>query len=241
MSNIKKTKKTIKTTKTIKIKKTIKKTNTKIITFNKLVNKLKNKPLFMMIGHGSKNQIKDLRKFKSILNKISNTIPKNSNMIYFGDETNIKSRNIGFGFKYLNDIRPDINFYLIQINKFNKYGSPDFVKGEYWHDDWIEKCMFGPITTHNNPKPCSNTLKWINLHKDLINKTKQGITKIFVLGGGNITNNEIKLALKLKIPVEYFEVERKYLGDKKTLTKSTMSKKSKIGDTYKYKYLLKKL
>jgi len=58
-----------------------------------------------------------------------------------------------------------------------------------------------------------------------------GITKIFIFGGGAITLDEYKLAKKLKIPYEYFPVERKYLGDKKTKVTSSMSKKQRVGIT----------
>lgn len=76
-----------------------------------------------------------------------------------------------------------------------------------------------------NGEACSNTAKWVRVNK------RVGITKIFIFGGGAITLDEYRLAKKLKIPFEYFPVDRKYMGDKKTKVTSNMSKKWRVGIT----------
>jgi len=77
--------------------------------------------------------------------------------------------------------------------------------------------MWGGV---KNGEACSNTAKWVRVNK------RVGITKIFIFGGGAITLDEYNLTKKLKIPYEYFPVERKYLGDKKTKVTNNMSKKA---------------
>ena len=181
----------------------------------------------MFIGNGSKNQFRDLRKIKKNVNEIVSEIQHKSTLIYFGDSPNKKQPDVGYLFELVSSLRKDISIYMIQISEVKSWGFPKFVKAVYWHNDFTQDCKWGGL---KNKQPCSNTKKWVLLNK----KLKNGITKIFILGGGRgeITLDEYSLIKKHKILYQYFEVQRKYKGDGKTKITNNMSLKEKIGITY---------
>ena len=194
-----------------------------MLTFNQLVNKLKNKDIYLLVGNGTKNQFRYLSELKTVLTKILSNIPKNAIFLYFGDTPNKSKPDVGYAFRLISAMRKDIDFYMIQIKEAQSWGFPKFVKDVYWHNDYTKKCKWGGI---DNGKPCSNTKKWVSLHR--YTKIKKG----FVLGGGSVTLDEIELFKKLNIEYEYYPMERRYLGDGKTKVKNTDSKKERIGITY---------
>lgn len=196
-----------------------------MLTFKQLINKVKNTNIYLLFGNGTKNQFRYITDIKKILKKILVNIPQKSSFIYFGDSANKKKPDIGYAFELLSKIRPDINIYMIQIKEAKAYGVPIFVKDIYWHNDYTKKCKWGGLY---QGKPCSNTKKWISLHKYA--KIKKG----FILGGGQITIDEMKLLKKLDIDFDYFPIERRYLGDGETKINDNHSKKEKIGITYKF-------
>lgn len=198
------------------------------ISFNQLLKDCKIPKVYMMIGNGSKNQFRYMSKVKKIMDKILKDIPKNSIFIYFGDPPNPKKPDIGMCYKYLSEKRSDIKIYMIQISKAKSWGYPDFVYKVYWHNDFTKKHMWGGLDNKKNP--CSNTKKWVNLHKKI-----KCIDKIFVFGGGKITLEELMLAKKHNIDYNYFAIERKFKGDGKTRVTNKDSKKDRIGITYSLK------
>ena len=177
----------------------------------------------MIIGNGSKNQFRYIKDLNKVITKILKDIPKNSVFIYFGDTANKKKPDIGYAFELIHKKRPDISIYMIQIKEAKSWGVPSFVKDVYWHNDYTNKCKWGGLY---NGEPCSNTKKWVNLHK------RASITNIFILGGGKITLDEYKIIKKLKIPYTYFKIERRFLGDGKTKVSNTHSISDRIGITY---------
>jgi hypothetical protein len=195
-----------------------------MVNFNFLLKKLKsiNTKIYMLIGNGSKNQFRYIADLKNVLKKILKNIPKNSCFLYFGDGINKKKPDIGYAFKLINEFRPDINIFMIQIAEAKSWGVPKFVKEVYWHKDYNTQCKWGGIL---NGKPCSNTKKWVNIHNRI------GIEKVFILGGGKITIDEYKLIKKLKINYEYFKIERRFLGDGKTKINNNNTISDKIGIT----------
>lgn len=195
-----------------------------MISYNELINSLKNHNgnIFMLIGNGSSNQFRYLKDLKFILKKILKNVPIKSAFLYFGDYPDKKKPDIGYAFQLIKEMRPDINIYMIQIKEAKSWGVPNFVKDVYWHTDYTNKCKWGGI--YNN-QPCSNTKKWVNIHKRL------GINNIFILGGGQITLDEYMLIKKLKINYQYFLIERRFLGDGKTLITDNNTKLEKIGIT----------
>jgi len=176
----------------------------------------------MIIGNGSKNQFRYINDVKKVLKNYLKGIPKNSSFLYFGDAPNSKKPDIGYVFELLHKYRPDISIYMIQIAEVKSWGVPKFVKDVYWHKDYTKKCKWGGC---HNGKPCSNTKKWVNIAKRI------GIDGLLVLGGGEITLDEIKLATKLHIPYDYVPIERRFKGDGKTRVKNSDTKKDKIGIT----------
>ena len=200
-----------------------------------LVKLIGDKKVFMIIGHGSKNQFKSLSSLKIYVSKISKQIPKNSVIIYFGDSPNSENPDIGMAFELLVKKREDLTVYMIQIGAAKSWGFPDWVDGVYWHNDFSKNPRnpddkWGGISKRG--KLLSNTKKWVMLNKKLKSKRGYGISKIFILGGGNITLKEVEVAKKNKIPVKYYAVERKYKGDKETVVTKRDSKADKIGVTY---------
>jgi hypothetical protein len=177
----------------------------------------------MLIGHGTKNQFRYLNDLKFILKKIALQIPKDAAFLYFGDTPNKKTPDIGYAFELLYNMRPDIQIYMIQIKEAESWGIPKFVKAVYWHNDYNNKCKWGGI--YNNI-PCSNTKKWVNINKYV------PIAKVFILGGGMITLDEYLLIKKLNIGYEYFEIQRRYLGDGITKVIDSTTLKDSIGITY---------
>ena len=195
-----------------------------MLTFNELIKELKGDNIYMLIGNGSKNQFRYLSDLKKVLKKILKNIPKKSNFLYFGDGANKKKPDVGYAFQLISEMRPDINIYMIQISEAKSWGVPKFVKNVYWHNDYTKQCKWGGIY---NGKACSNTKKWLSVNK----RTK--INKVFILGGGKITLDEFTLIKKANIDYEYFDIERRYLGDGKTKVKDNNTKANKIGITYK--------
>jgi len=115
---------------------------------------------------------------------------------------------------------------MIQIDKDKDIDIelPDFVSKVMWHNKYprSKKTIYNGII---NNKPVSNTLIWYELAQ--IEKFQN----IFVLGGNNLTIDEINLANSLEIPYIYYALKRKYLGDGKTLISKKLSLDDKIGPT----------
>ena len=185
--------------------------------------------IYMILGNGANNQFRSMKEVNKVVKDISKQIEKNSYLLYFGDPPNSYKPDVGLLYKKLSKLRPDIKIIMIQIDEMKKYGTPDFVQAVYWHKDYNKDCKWGGLD--KNKQPCSNTKKWVNIHK----RQTFGIKKVFVVGGGDITMNDIKLIKKHNVPYEYFCVERKYKGDGKTLITDKMSKKERVGVTYKHK------
>ena len=197
-----------------------------VIDFNNLAHELKKKDVYMILGNGTKNQFKNMRKIKSILERIVKSCDNKSAFLYFGDSANEKKPDVGLLFKLIHDYNPKIPIYMIQIAKAKSWGVPSFVKRVYWHHDYTKKCTWGGLL---NGKPCSNTKKWVSLNRRLSN----GIRKVFIFGGGPITLDEYKIIKQKKIPFEYYPVERKFKGHGETIIKSNDSTKTKVGITFK--------
>lgn len=206
------------------------------LTYNKLISKLhENNNLFMFIGHGTKNQFRYINDLKSVLKTILEKIPKNSAVLYFGDSPDSKKPDIGYAFKLINNYRPDIDIYMIQISEAKNWGTPDFVKGVYWHNNYTQKCKWGGFD-EKTKTPCSNTKVWLSIAK------KISISAIFVLGGGQITLDEVKAVKKIKATTHiqhtpqiiYVPIERRFKGDGKTRVSDSDTKSTRIGITYDY-------
>lgn len=132
------------------------------LSWNQLKRSVKDTETYMMIGNGSKQQFRDLRVIRGAVHSISNEIPSNANLLYFGDYPNRKKPDIGYAFQMLTELRPDIQVFMIQISEAKSWGHPKFVNGGiYWHSDYSKSCKWGGV---HNGEPCSNTKKWVNLH-----------------------------------------------------------------------------
>jgi hypothetical protein len=120
----------------------------------------------------------------------------------------VKKPDVGLLFQHIAQLRADISIHMIQISAAKSWGVPDFVDTVLWHDDFKDgEHKWGGVY---DGKPMSNTAQWVSLHK------KHPIMMIFVFGGGQITLDECDLAKKLGIPICYFLVERRFVGDGKT-------------------------
>ena len=198
------------------------------INFNELVKLSNKRNVYMIIGNGTKNQFKNLLSVKAVVKNILKTIEPNSILLYFGDKSDKKKPDVGYVYELISKNRKDIDIILIQINKAKKYGFPSFVKYLYWHNDFKnDNNKYGGLNSKG--EPCSNTKKWISLHKRL----KEGIKNVFILSGGNITLQEYTLIEKYDIPYSYYPLIRKYKGDGNTKIKNNDNIKTKIGQTYK--------
>ena len=93
------------------------------ISFTKLVKYLKPKKVYMMIGNGTKNQFRDMRKVKKYLREIIKLIPQQSVFLYFGDSANKKNPDVGYLFELLHKLRPGVEIVMIQIKKSQIMGS----------------------------------------------------------------------------------------------------------------------
>ena len=187
--------------------------------FSKLIKHIKqnNILVFMMIGHGARNQFKYIKDIRNTIRTIQSSIPKHSVVLYFGDYPNKSKPDIGFAFQILAETRPDITFAMIQIKEAEAWGFPGFVQKDNikWHTDYSKgDCMWGGFDKKGNP--CSNTKQWIQLHCDLTSSGHNGISNVFVLGGGPITIQEAKYAKKIGIPIEVIPLKRRFKGDKIT-------------------------
>jgi hypothetical protein len=196
------------------------------INYKELKKYIKNKNIYMILGHDINNQFSNLIELNKVINKINKLINKNSILLYFGDISDIDNANIGLVFDELYVKRDDIEIIMIQIDKDKEIDIelPDFVSKVMWHNKYprSKKTIYNGII---NDKPVSNTLIWYELAQ--IEKFKN----IFVLGGNNLTIDEINLANSLEIPYIYYALKRKYLGDGKTLISKKLSLEDKIGPT----------
>ena len=196
-----------------------------VLTFHTLATKIKDRAVYMLIGNGSKNQFRHMGRVKALLRCLLKGVPPDSVFLYFGDPANKKKPDVGLLFPFIKEQRPDIEIFMIQINKAREWGVPSFVTGVYWHKDYTEACTWGGIY---KGLPCSNTKKWVSLNR----RIRGGIQEVFILGGGEITLDEFSLIQKHHIPYVYFPVERKYKGDGKTRVRGQDSVAVKVGVTY---------
>ena len=196
---------------------------TRELTFNEFIRSMNKRTVYMIIGNGTKNQFRDLRVLKGVISSVLKDIPSGSVFLYFGDQPNEKTPDIGYVFELIHHKRPDILINMIQINEAKPWGIPSFVNNVYWHSDYNSRCKGGGLV---NGHPCSNTKKWISVHK------RRGIKRVFILGGGEITLDEYSLVKANNIAYQYFPVERKYLGDGKTRVTNNDSKRDRVGITY---------
>ena len=163
----------------------------------------------LMFGNGDKKQYKDINKLRKEVQEVAKYTPKNRTIcLYFGDVPKEKEPDIGYVFKYLSEIRPDIIFVMIQIKEMEKYGVPDFVNGGvYFHNDYDEKHKWGGFEEINGKyKVYSNTKQWLKLHYLLCEDIhrKKGISFCDLFGeGGDITKQELQLIDKLNIVPNY--------------------------------------
>jgi len=197
------------------------------LTFNDLCSKLKNKDIYLFIGNSALGY-RYKSKVDKVMKKACKEMTLNSAVLYFGDS--IDKLTVGYCYKYISEHRKDISIYMINIMPTKKYGYPKFVKGAYFHNDY-KNCshnQYGGID--KNGVACSNTKKWLNIHKKL--PKGRGIQKIFILGGGKISYQEYKVAKKNKIAYEYYKLQRRYRDDRKTRIKDTDSNSIKYGYTY---------
>ena len=186
-----------------------------------------------MLGHGSKNQIKNVKKVDKIIRDIVYELPKKSVFLYFGDVVNEKKPDIGYVFsvlaKYGKKNNKNIKIVMIQIDGAKEWGTPDFVNNVYWHKQWIDgEYKWGGVKPIPDKKgePQSNTKVWF----DLMNNIK----KIYVLGGGPITKDEVFLAQNNGVDIEYKQLERKYKGDGITNVLSTDNSEDMYGIMHEY-------
>jgi len=204
------------------------------LTFAKLMHHLNNKHVYMILGNGSKNQFGDMRKVRPLLKRLVNTIdPKSSAFLYFGDPANKKSPDVGYLFELLHEFAPEIPIYMIQIEEAKDWGTPDFVSGVFWHDDYDPNdtnLKWGGVDP-STEKPVSNTKIWARVNRAL----PDDLEEVWIFGGGEIAMKEVCLLNAYKIHYKYFPVERKYLGDGKTRVPKEADLKTKIGITYKMK------
>ena len=197
------------------------------INYKDLKKYIKHKDIYMILGHDINNQFSNLVELNKVIKKINKLIKKNSILLYFGDISDIDNPNIGLVFDELYVKRDDIEIIMIQIDKDKEIDIElsDFVSKVMWHNKYprTKKTIYNGII---NNKPVSNTLIWYELAQ--IEKFKN----IFVLGGNNLTIDEINLANTLEIPYIYYPLKRKYLGDGKTLVSKKLSFEDKIGPTH---------
>lgn len=195
------------------------------VTHNELTRKLRpyRGKLFTMFGHGSKNQFRYMRDLKRTVKDVLKSVPQGSAFLYYGDAVNKNKPDMGYAFQLISDMRKDVDIYMIQVKKAEKYGVPSFVKAVYWHTDYTEECVWGGLY---RGKPCSNTKKWVQIHKAI------GIERAFILGGGQITLDEYSIMKKMEMNYDYYPIERRYLGDGATKVKDVDSKSKRVGVTY---------
>ena len=165
----------------------------------------------MMFGNGDKKQYKDINELKkSIKDATRNLRMEKQVFIYFGDVPNEEKPDIGYAFKYLSELYPNVTIIMIQIKEMEKYGVPEFVNGGvFFHSDYDEKNKWGGFKKDENGKyqVYSNTKQWLKLHWLLYEKRFmeydegkeiRGISNCFVFGeGGDITKQELELIKKL--------------------------------------------
>lgn len=201
------------------------------LSFNELISILQNKDVFMISGHGSKNQFKNISNVKKNIERIAKKCDENSVFLYFGDPPNKKKPDVGLLFEYLHKFNKKIKIFMIQREKVKKWGVSPFVSGVYWHRELNKKCssnkdkFFGGII---GKSICSNTKKWVDIHKNL----EQGIKKVYFFGGGDIAKHELMLCKKLGIDYKYFPVKRRFMGDGKTKVKNNSTMKNRVGITW---------
>lgn len=206
------------------------------VDFNTAVKELSGRKVYMLLGFGNNSLYKNVNSLEAQVEKIAKKIKKDSIFLYFGDVVNPNSPDIGYAFSLLQKHNPTIKIFMIQIDAAKGWGiSPLLnVSGVLWHSDYIKGgkiingrkyCEWGGFDPDTN-KPCSNTKIWYDLAKAGVR-----IKRAYVLGGGLITLDEMKLLISMRIPICFFAFERKYRDDAKT-TKTLIPDDASIQDRY---------
>ena len=206
---------------------------------------LSNKKLFMLIGHGASNMFGNREQYEAAIEDIAKKIKttdgvmgkgRGAALLYFGDSADEKNPDVGLAFKLLKEKLKQMRIYMIQIDKAKDWGVPEFVEGVFWHNDYdkqegASQCVWGGFDEQG--QPCSNTKKWVDLVTDLkshyekYNRGIDGVSTLFVLGGGPITVKEMDLAARMGIPMDYYPLVRMKMGDEEG--------KPYVGDTQIFK------
>ncbi len=182
------------------------------VSLAEFAERVKAHPLYMILGHGAKNQFKCLPDLRGTVKEISDAVPKNAAFLYFGDAPNKDAPDIGYAFELLHEYNPDIAIFMIQISEAKDWGIPKFVKCVFWHSDYTATCKWGGIDPATR-LPGSNTKQW----HTLVYRHGMRIEKAFTLGGGPITADEVGLLRVMGVPIQGYRMQRKYAGDGKTL------------------------
>ena len=91
-----------------------------MLSYNELIKIHHNGNIFMLIGNGSNNQFRYLKDLKSISKNIKKYSIKLSVFIFW----RLEKPDIGYAFKLIKEMRPDINIYMIQIKEAKSWGVP---------------------------------------------------------------------------------------------------------------------
>ena len=178
----------------------------------------------MLLGFDKNDQYSSITELNNTIKNISKYLEKNSIIYYFGGIPSKEKTDIDYVISEIKNKRNDIELIMLSLHDIDVNDIPENI---------ISKILKIEIKTskkrgvnNNNKKPLGITKLWCDLNKI------QKIQKIFVLGGNDITLEEVLVAKELELDIEYHAMKRKFLADSKTTVKKNTSIEEKIGVTH---------
>jgi hypothetical protein len=193
-------------------------------TLKKYIKNKKN--IYMFFGFDKNDQYSSLTELNTFIKNISKDLKQNSIIYYFGDQElpSKEKPDIDYVISEIKNRRTDIELIMLAYDNINDSDIPVNI---------ISKILKIPVKTpkkrgvnNNSRKPLGLTKLWFDLNKI------QKIEKIFILGGNDITLEEVNIAKELELNIEYYPIKRKFLGDSKTTIKKNATHEEKLGVTY---------
>ena len=167
------------------------------------------KAAYLFLGHGSKNQYKDIEILKRNLDSIALELnikhgKGNWLVVFGGDPANEQKPDIGYAMKYLREMH-GARLLAIQADEYKKWGVGDHVDYVFYYPtqkDADGKILYGGTDAQNHLLGSSR----FYLGKDFVS---HGMKGIFTLGGGNIAKQEVIYALQHGMEVKHTSLEAK--------------------------------
>uniref|UniRef100_A0A0G4F6N9 Uncharacterized protein n=1 Tax=Chromera velia CCMP2878 TaxID=1169474 RepID=A0A0G4F6N9_9ALVE len=167
-----------------------------------VVNELDQREVHLFFGYSSQSYRDfDRQVLPTVKEKVLPFLAHGATLVGFGDPVDERNPTISNVVRQIKEWRPDVKVLVIGISELRKLPDPSYADFVLYHDSWEEgEYKYGGVNPVTG-EPCSNTKIWLELHHLL----EWGVSKIWVLGGGKVTLQEMRLAAEeAQIPIDAF-------------------------------------